>query len=355
MSQEICWRELISTDVEASRTFYNKLLGWKGGEMEMTGFKYPLMSTDKGPVGGLFTPTRPGDPKRPEWLLYVEVSDVSGIVKKAVEAGAKVIIDTVSLGPGTMAILEDPLGALFALWKPSKDDQPPASNPWGNTLFGCPLAKTDDAWKFYSAVFDKWHRTVMSVDMGALGKCETNSLSVKGAKKDESFGAIQCQPEGSRTAWLLTVNVPDADKTATLCKELGGKILIKPVDCPEGRFAKLSDNAGAEFCVFSKGESTAKMLGPVEGKEKDCCAIGACSETGACTKSAKTGCDASCKGCDCCNNTECKTKADDKADGKLVGSKKHKDSSDLAGESSKKTSKKENGSDATSPKKQKTH
>jgi uncharacterized protein len=53
--------------------------------------------------------------------------------------------------------------------------------------------------------------------------------------------------------------VADADQSAACAQELGGSVLLPPIDVPVGRFAIVADPAGASFSV------TAVPGGPVGG------------------------------------------------------------------------------------------
>ncbi len=51
------------------------------------------------------------------WMVYFAVDDVDGAFKKALAAGAKVMVAVQDFPGGPFAILQDPHGAVFALHK----------------------------------------------------------------------------------------------------------------------------------------------------------------------------------------------------------------------------------------------
>lgn len=53
------------------------------------------------------------------------------------------------------------------------------------------------------------------------------------------------------TAWLVYVNVADADAAAAKAKELGGTVLDGPRGIGGGRFAVVKDPAGAVFALWT--------------------------------------------------------------------------------------------------------
>jgi uncharacterized protein len=106
--------ELMSNDVEASKTFYKTLFDWKLEELpEMD---YTLIRVGKGTGGGMLKNPMPGAP--PSWLAYIEVSDVAQTTGRAKELGAKVLKEPTEIpGMGSFSVLSDPQGAPFALWQ----------------------------------------------------------------------------------------------------------------------------------------------------------------------------------------------------------------------------------------------
>ena len=65
--------------------------------------------------------------------------------------------------------------------------------------------------------------------------------------------------EGPAPRWTISFRVADADQSVVRAQELGGSVLLPPIDVPVGRFAIVADPAGASFSV------TAVPGGPVRG------------------------------------------------------------------------------------------
>src|SRR5919204_165429 len=53
--------------------------------------------------------------------------------------------------------------------------------------------------------------------------------------------------EGQAPRWTISFMVADADQSAARVQELGGSVLLPPMDIPVGRFAIVADPAGASF------------------------------------------------------------------------------------------------------------
>lgn len=108
------WNELLTKNVENAKTFYGKTIGWTFEPMpsEQTS-TYWIASIGGQPVAGMFPTNSPEFDGVPEgWMSYLAVDDVDARVKRAVDAGAKLmrpIFDVPMVG--RIAILTQPGGA----------------------------------------------------------------------------------------------------------------------------------------------------------------------------------------------------------------------------------------------------
>ena len=103
------------TQIAASdhRRFYTAVLGWKMNEVPQTG--YTFVDTDAGGkgIGGGIGPLR--GPK-PFVTFYVVVRDLNATLKKATDAGGKVVFPATKVGPTTtIALFSDPDGNVIGL------------------------------------------------------------------------------------------------------------------------------------------------------------------------------------------------------------------------------------------------
>jgi predicted enzyme related to lactoylglutathione lyase len=55
--------------------------------------------------------------------------------------------------------------------------------------------------------------------------------------------------EGDAARWTISFMVDDADRSAARVEELGGRVLLPPMDIPIGKFSVVSDPAGGAFTV----------------------------------------------------------------------------------------------------------
>jgi uncharacterized protein len=110
--------ELWTPDPRASMAFYGELLGWSRGRGIDLGppGTYQVVRQDEFDVGGLM-PSAVGFHGRIAWVHYVHVPRVDPVVERARTLGATIFVPPEDLaGMGRFAILEDPTGAVFAVY-----------------------------------------------------------------------------------------------------------------------------------------------------------------------------------------------------------------------------------------------
>lgn len=116
----LCWNELLTTNVDQAGKFYTQTLGWKTEGMDMgpmgTYTLFSLDGTKDTQLGGMMAHPMKGAPSA--WLAYFATTDVDASVKKANELGGKTITPAMDIpNVGRFAILQDPQGAVFAVFK----------------------------------------------------------------------------------------------------------------------------------------------------------------------------------------------------------------------------------------------
>jgi predicted enzyme related to lactoylglutathione lyase len=116
----LCWTELTTSDTKAAEAFYTKLFGWTaksspaGSPMEYTEF-----SVGGTPSIGMM-PKPAGMPAHipSYWMPYFQVADADASAAKAKELGGSVMVPPTDIpSTGRFAIVNDPQGAMFAVFK----------------------------------------------------------------------------------------------------------------------------------------------------------------------------------------------------------------------------------------------
>lgn len=252
------WIDLGSPDLTASSAFYTALFGWEAHvapEPEAGG--YTMFTKDGANVAGmgpLFSDEQPA-----AWSTYITVTDADATVAAAVEAGATVMMEPMTvLDVGRMATMFDPTGAAVCIWQPLAHHgadlvNEPGSLCWNELDTRDPVA----AVSFYDAVFG-WHAHTAEFEMGDATGTYTEWLLEPGS---EPIGGMMVMgddvPAEVPSHWLVHFAVEDCDATAALCAELGGEVMVPPTDIPPGRFAVLNDDVGATFAVLAMSDDIA--------------------------------------------------------------------------------------------------
>ena len=244
-----CWVELATTDSNAAKSFYTQLFGWTYNDISAgPDMVYTMLQLDGKEVGALFqmTPDMTAQGIPPNWLSYVSVANADETSDKAKANGA-----TVMKGPfdvqtvGRMAVIQDPTGAVFAIWQPGTHKGAEIYNV-PNTFCWNELATRDTAkaGNFYSSVFN-WNKNTQN-----FGPMEYTIFENEGKGNGGMF-AITPEMGNLPPHWLPYFAVDDCDAKAKKAADLGGKIM-KPADNIPGvgRFAILLDPQGAAFAII---------------------------------------------------------------------------------------------------------
>ena len=113
---EFCWNELMTSDVQAAKTFYGALLGWEMHDVNLTGTAYTLLKLGGKEIGGIMAicDQAPGTP--PAWGAYVTVNDVDALLVRVEKLGGKVCLPPQDIPDvGRFAVIQDPQGAMLSL------------------------------------------------------------------------------------------------------------------------------------------------------------------------------------------------------------------------------------------------
>ncbi len=117
----LSWNELGSPDLDGSASFYGDLLGWTTTPMEGADPPYLVISNADGHTnGGIRPPAPPGAP--PFWLVYFATADIDATLADAAKLGGTVLVGTTDIGIAKIAVVQDPQGAVFALYDGTLED-----------------------------------------------------------------------------------------------------------------------------------------------------------------------------------------------------------------------------------------
>jgi predicted enzyme related to lactoylglutathione lyase len=258
------WYELVSTDTEKSKSFYSQLLGWQIEPQEMGGMKFDLVKSGGQDIATL---TAAEGKAKSHWVPFVSVPDVDATVKTVEEQKGKTVKPPADIpNIGRFAIVADPNGVEFAVFKGANGDQPDPQQP----------ATGQFVWNEYLTKNKKQHAAALAFYPATIGYTASQMQMGEGKKKMAydmlSFGeapraGVQAaKPTSLGGQWLPWVVVDDTDAMVALAKQLKGKIVVKAHDIPTiGRAAIVADSTGAAVGLL-KPASPAEMK-PAEGAQ----------------------------------------------------------------------------------------
>ena len=244
-----CWVELATTDPAAAKNFYTQLFGWDYEDKPMgPEGAYTMLRLDEKEVGGLYElmPDLKAQGIPPHWLSYVSVTSADESAEKAKAEGATVLngpFDVFTVG--RMAVVQDPTGAVFALWQGMDHKGAGLYNAPGSFCWNeLGTNDTKRAGEFYSNLFG-WGRDEMTGGPIEYTMFKNGDRSAGGMYKiTPEMGPIPPH-------WLVYFAVDDCDAKVQKATELGANVMKPADDIPEiGRFAILTDPQGAAFALI---------------------------------------------------------------------------------------------------------
>jgi len=245
------WFENLTRDVQAALGFYAPVIGWATLADQVDGKPYHMLTTGGMPLAGVH-PIPEGAPQPPAWLGYVGTTDVAATTTLAESLGATVFVrEMVIPGVGTISVLQDPQGAMFAVYRPAQlpDFEWPPEAPVGSFCWH-ELATTDvdAALAFYGRLFG-WQRQ-QAHDMGHMGMYVEYGLPGQPA-----IGGMYTKPANmpGPPAWLYYARVADIEAALEAATQRGSTVLLPPVTVAGGgRAAVFADPQGAAFGIYEK-------------------------------------------------------------------------------------------------------
>jgi predicted enzyme related to lactoylglutathione lyase len=244
------WVDFSSPDLDASRAFYSGLFGWDcpPGPPEAGGYTVAMLG-DK-PIAGIGPQMNPDMP--PVWMTYVNVDNADEVAAKVKAAGGQTFVEPMDvMDVGRMAIFADPAGAVFGIWQAGTHKGAGLANE-PNTYCWSELVTTDTAAakKFYDAVFGWGEETHKFEGMGEYTEWKLGGKSIGGMMPKPAEMPAEVPPH-----WAVYFAVEDCDAMAKKIGELGGTVMVGPMDIEPGRMAVAFDPQGGPFNILAMKEA----------------------------------------------------------------------------------------------------
>ncbi len=228
-----CWVDLATTDPAGAKAFYGELFDWEAEDMPAgEAGTYTMLRLGGDEVRALYEL----DLKRreqgipPHWFSYVSVEDADATVARARELGGMAFGEAFDvLDAGRMAIIQDPRGAVLAAWQPwahigASRVNDPGCLTWNELQTRDP----ETAATFYADLFG-WEMEPVEAE-GTLAYVTIGNAG-------SANGGIMPMTEQHGDApphWLAYFTVPSCEGALARVLELGGAVLVRPLDVPAG-------------------------------------------------------------------------------------------------------------------------
>lgn len=244
------WYELMSKDVTVAAAFYKAAIGWLARDAGMPGMPYTLVSAAETPIGGLMA--MPAEAReagaRPGWMGYIGVDDVDAYVARIKQVGGAVQRAAVDIpGVGRFAVVADPQGASFVLFRPISEQPAARPAPGTSGYVGWHELHTSDpqaALAFYAGQFG-WTKAE-ALEMGPMGIYQLFAIDAA------PVGGMMKLAGAARVPfWLYYFNTEAVDAAVLRVKANGGELINGPQQVPGGSWiAQCLDPEGAMFALI---------------------------------------------------------------------------------------------------------
>ena len=276
---EICWTDLQTKDVEAAKSFYAAVFGWRYEDLptpDGRSYAKAYLGDDLVTVIAPQNPHQEASGTAAQWNIYFAAADAGAIVEETPHAGG-----TVEFGPeevadtGIMVFLAPPGGGTTGVWQPGTHTgaarfNEPGALAWAELLTPEPQA----AVAFFQQLFGHEVTEYPQDDGGSyttlmVGGAEVAGIAPLPADEDEDdgefWGAEPEYPAGNgdeaepaedalQTGWQVYFGVSSVAEAVASAVAAGAVVLIEPEgdggDDDAGSVATLKDPQGGVFSVL---------------------------------------------------------------------------------------------------------
>ena len=121
---KVAWVDLTVGNADKVKDFYGEVVGWKSEAVEMGDYSdYSMIPPEaKEAVAGVCHARGTNAGMPPVWMIYILVADLDHSIERCVALGGSVKIQPKQMGgSGRYCVIEDPAGAVAALFEPKRD------------------------------------------------------------------------------------------------------------------------------------------------------------------------------------------------------------------------------------------
>ncbi|MGY2744901.1 VOC family protein [Arthrobacter sp. UYCu723] len=252
---EVCWTDLQTRDVEAAKSFYSEVFGWRYEDLPTPDGR----SYAQAFVGdGLVTVIAPQNPQQEaagapgQWNVYFAADDAQDLSAELAHSGGTLEFGPEAVGEtGVMVFFAPPGGGTTGAWQAGTHfgtarSEEPGALAWAELLTPEPQAAVG----FFQQLFGHEVTEYPQDDGGTY-----TTLMVDGAEV-AGIAAVPADAEGAlRPGWQVYFGVSSVADAVAAAVAAGGVVLVEPDegvpdDEDAGTIATLKDPQGGVFSLL---------------------------------------------------------------------------------------------------------
>ena len=120
---KIGWIDISVDDASGLKDFYAKVVGWKPEDVSMGEYDdFNMTMPGSGESAAGICHALGSNAELPsQWLIYIVVENAEKSARACSENGGTILVAPRSMGDARVCVIEDPSGAVAALYQPSPD------------------------------------------------------------------------------------------------------------------------------------------------------------------------------------------------------------------------------------------
>lgn len=240
------WTDLATTDVASAKRFYGELFGWSYEDAPAGDHGVYSMAKKEGQDVAAISGMMPEQLKQgvtPYWTPYIWVDDVEARAQQVAALGGKLVAPPFDvMDAGRMCVVQDPTGAMVALWQEKTHKgagvmKEPGTFAWVELM----TPHSAKAQAFYTQLLGWKPRPQYMGDMDYTAFFLGEPPPVAG----------MVQAPDMPPHWLVYFATANCNESFARARKLGGRGLMPPTAFPgRGRVAVVQDPQGAFFALF---------------------------------------------------------------------------------------------------------
>jgi len=273
---EICWADLQTRDVEAAKSFYAAVFGWRYEDLptpDGRSYSKAFLGDDLITVIAPRNPQQEASGKAAQWNVYFAAVDAEAMAEDVRHAGGSVEFGPEEVGDtGTMVFLAPPGGGSTGVWQPGTHTgagryNEPGALSWAELLTPEPQA----AVAFFQQLFGHEVTEYPQDDGGTYTTLMVNGAEVAGIaplpqedQPEEGWAEDGQQEDLLQAGWQVYFGVSSIEEAVAAALAAGAVVLIEPEvegdgDDEAGSVATLKDPQGGVFSLLELETPNAPM------------------------------------------------------------------------------------------------